>query len=242
MEIPSNPFLRVADLDAVARRAREAGALAVADATFATPWLLRPLEHGFDIVVHSLTKYINGHSDVVAGAAIARESDLAQRIACLQNATGAVLDPFASFLVMRGMRTLGLRMQRHVSNAQHVAQWLASQKRVAQVIYPGLPSHPDHGLATRLLPRGCGGMISLRLDADEEGIRRFLGALRLFRLAESLGGVESLVNQPWSMTHASLPVTVRRARGITPELLRFSIGIESGEDLVSDIAQALTQI
>lgn len=242
VEIPSNPFLRVADLDAVARRAREAGALAVADATFATPWLLRPLEHGFDIVVHSLTKYINGHSDVVAGAAIARESDLAQRIACLQNATGAVLDPFASFLVMRGMRTLGLRMQRHVSNAQHVAQWLASQKLVAQVIYPGLPSHPDHGLATRLLPRGGGGMISLRLDADEEGIRRFLGALRLFRLAESLGGVESLVNQPWSMTHASLPVTVRRARGITPELLRFSIGIESGEDLVSDIAQALAQI
>lgn len=242
VEIPSNPFLRVPDLDDIRQRAHAVGALAVADATFATPWLLQPLAHGFDIVVHSLTKYINGHSDVIAGAAVAREPGLAQRIAYLQNAAGAVLDPFASFLVLRGLRTLGLRMERHVANAQQIAQWLCGRQRVAQVIHPGLSSHPDHALARRLLPRGAGGMISLRLDADAAGASRFLGALSLFQVAESLGGVESLINQPWSMTHASLPEDLRRARGIDPALMRLSVGIESASDLMADLEQALAVI
>lgn len=242
VEVPTNPGLRVADLVAVREAAQAVGALTVVDATFATPYLLRPLELGFDIVVHSMTKYLNGHSDVIGGAAVVRNEELARRLGYLQNAVGGVLDPFASFLILRGLRTLALRMQRHCANAMRIAEWLQTQPAVREVIYPGLPSHPDHALASRQLRNGYGGMISVRLDTDEAGVHRFLKALRLFTLAESLGGVESLVNQPWSMTHASLPEQERKARGIEPALLRLSIGIEHADDLVADLEKGLGQL
>lgn len=239
IEIPTNPLLRVPDLAAVVEAARSVGALTVADATFATPYLLRPLDYGFDIVVHSATKYLNGHSDVVGGAAIVRTPELAGRLGYLQNSVGAVLDPFSSFLVLRGMRTLPLRMQRHSSNAQSIAEWLEKQRGVQQVIYPGLASHPDHAVAKRQFPRGMSGVISLRLQADDTGVRRFLAALQIITLAESLGGVESLINQPWGMTHASLPEADRVARGIGPDLLRLSVGIEHVDDLIDDLRRGL---
>lgn len=239
IEIPTNPLLRVPDLAAVVEAARKVGALIVADATFSTPYLLRPLDYGFDIVVHSLTKYLNGHSDLIGGAAIVRTPELAQRLGYLQNAVGAVLDPFSSFLVLRGLRTLALRMQRHGSNAQAIAEWLEGQPGAEQVIYPGLTSHPDHAVAKRQFLRGFGGVVSVRLRADDAGVLRFLKALRIFTLAESLGGVESLVNLPWSMTHASLPEADRLARGINPALIRLSVGIEHAGDLIADLQQGL---
>lgn len=242
IEIPTNPLLRVPDLAAVVEAARKVGALTVADATFATPYLLRPLEFGFDIVVHSVTKYLNGHSDLIGGATIVRTPELAQRLSYLQNAVGAVLDPFSSFLALRGLRTLALRMQRHGSNAHGIAEWLEAQPGVEQVIYPGLDSHPDHVLAKRQFVHGFGGMVSVRLKTDEAGSLRFLKALQIFTLAESLGGVESLVNQPWAMTHASLPAADRLARGINPALIRFSVGIEHVDDLIADLRQGLAAL
>lgn len=239
VETPTNPLLKLADLHAIATLARRHGLLSVADNTFASPALQRPLAAGFDIVVHSATKYLNGHSDVLAGAAVVGDDEtLAERLAYLQNALGAVLDPFGSFLTLRGIRTLALRMERHSANASQLAPWLESHPRIERVYYPGLASHPQHALAQRQMTRP-GGIISCLLRDDETQIVARIARLRLFTLAESLGGVESLICQPFSMTHASLPLAQRLARGIVPQLLRLSVGIEDVDDLQADLAQAL---
>ena len=239
LEMPTNPLLKLPDIAEIARIARENGALTLVDATFSTPALLRPFEWGADIVLHSLTKYLNGHSDVIGGALIIKDPALGDKLRWLQNAVGAVLSPFDSFLALRGLRTLGLRMQRHSESALHIAGWLAEQPEVENVLYPGHPSHPQHALAKKYLPDGSGGVLSVRLRTDAEGVKRFTQALQVFTLAESLGGVESLINHPWSMTHAAIPEALRREKGIGPDLLRLSVGIEHPADLIRDLAQAL---
>lgn len=239
VETPTNPLLKLADLAAIAAIARRHNILSVADNTFASPVLQQPLTLGFDIVVHSATKYINGHSDVVAGLAVVGDNPaLAEKLAYLHNAIGGVLDPFSSFLTLRGIRTLALRIARHTENAQRIAEWLEAQPQIAAVYYPGLPSHPQYQLAQRQM-RGAGGMISIRLAGDDDAARRFIQRLTLFTLAESLGGVESLISQPFTMTHASIPLEQRLANGITPQLVRLSVGIEDAEDLIADLAQGL---
>lgn len=238
VETPGNPLLSLADLAAIARLGKARGILTVADNTFASPALQRPLALGIDIVVHSATKYLNGHSDVVAGIAVTADVVRGERLAFLQNATGAVLDPFQSFLVLRGIKTLPLRMERHCRNGLALARWLEAHPRVARVIYPGLPSHPQHDLARRQMS-GFGGMIAVYLDSDMTGTVRALERLTLFTLAESLGGVESLMGHPWTMSHASLPEDQRRALGVTPNLIRLSVGIEDEADLIADLEQAL---
>jgi cystathionine gamma-lyase len=242
VESPSNPLLKLADLAAIARLCRGRGILAVADNTFASPWVQRPLELGFDIVVHSTTKYLNGHSDVIGGAAIVGDAErlapVAERLAFLQNAVGAIAGPFDSFLALRGVKTLALRMERHCANAAELASWLESQPRVARVRYPGLPSHPQHALAKSQM-HGFGGMISIDLATDLPGTKRFLERCELFALAESLGGVESLIEHPAIMTHASLPEDVRAGLGIDEGLVRLSVGIESIDDLIAELNQAL---
>lgn len=242
LEVPTNPLLKLPDIAAIAATAKAHGALTLVDATFVTPALLRPFEFGADIVLHSLTKYLNGHSDVIGGALIVKDAALGDKLRWLQNAVGAVLSPFDSFLALRGLRTLGLRMQRHSENAQHLAAWLESQKGVARVLFPGLASHPQAELAQRLFKRGHTGVISVYLDTDLAGLTRFTQALKVFTLAESLGGVESLVNHPWSMTHAAIPEALRLEKGISPNLLRLSVGIEYAADLQADLAQALRTI
>ncbi|MCO7261750.1 trans-sulfuration enzyme family protein [Dickeya zeae] len=240
VETPTNPLLKLADLRAIAEIAQRRGVISVADNTFASPALQRPLELGFDIVVHSATKYLNGHSDVVAGlAVVGRDKELAAQLAFLQNAVGGVLDPFSSFLTLRGIRTLALRLARHSDNALTLARWLEQQPQVEQVYYPGLSSHPQHALARQQMS-AFGGMISVRLRGDAEYASAVIKRTRLFTLAESLGGVESLISQPFNMTHASLPLEQRLHLGITPQLLRLSVGIENVEDLITDIQQALT--
>ncbi|WP_219951209.1 trans-sulfuration enzyme family protein [Dickeya zeae] len=240
VETPTNPLLKLADLRAIAEIAQRRGVISVADNTFASPALQRPLELGFDIVVHSATKYLNGHSDVVAGlAVVGRDKELAAQLAFLQNAVGGVLDPFSSFLTLRGIRTLALRLARHSDNALTLARWLEQQPQVEQVYYPGLSSHPQHALARQQMS-AFGGMISVRLRGDAEYASTVIKRTRLFTLAESLGGVESLISQPFNMTHASLPLEQRLHLGITPQLLRLSVGIENVEDLITDIQQALT--
>ncbi|WBU32144.1 PLP-dependent aspartate aminotransferase family protein [Rhodopseudomonas palustris] len=239
IETPSNPTLRLADLEAVAAIGRERGVLTVVDNTFASPAVQRPLEHGIDIVVHSVTKYIGGHSDIVGGAIVVRDPDLAQKLQFLQNATGGILDPFSSFLALRGIKTLPLRVQRHSSNALAVARWLDAHPKIERVVYPGLNSHPQHALAVRQMDGG-GGMVAAYLKADEQQVVDVLSRFRLFALAESLGAVESLVGQPWTMSHGSLPEADRLAREITPNLIRLSIGIEDVEDLTDDLEQALS--
>jgi cystathionine gamma-lyase len=238
IETPSNPTLRLADLEAIAAIGRERGVLTVVDNTFASPAVQRPLEHGIDIVVHSVTKYIGGHSDIVGGAIVVRDPELAQKLQFLQNATGGILDPFSSFLALRGIKTLPLRLQRHSANALAVARWLEAHPRIERVIYPGLESHPQHELALRQMTGG-GGMVSAYLKANEQQTVAVLSRVRLFALAESLGAVESLVGQPWTMSHGSLPEADRLARGIRPNLIRLSIGIEDVEDLTDDLEQAL---
>ncbi len=239
IETPSNPLLKIIDLAQVAEIARQHKLLSVCDNTFATPIIQRPLEHGFDLVVHSITKYINGHSDVVGGAIIAREKgELADRIGFLQNATGGVLSPFDSFLVLRGIKTLPLRMQAHSANALAVATFLASHSSVERVLYPGLPSHPQHALAKKQMAH-FGGMITFFIKGDLADARRFLERCRLFTLAESLGGVESLVEHPAIMTHASIPREEREKIGIRDTLVRLSVGLENIEDLIEDLADAL---
>ncbi|MBK1888713.1 PLP-dependent transferase [Undibacterium sp. 14-3-2] len=242
LEVPTNPLLKFPDIAAITEIARGVGALTVVDATFVTPYLLKPLEFGADIVLHSITKYLNGHSDVIGGAVIVKDQALADKLRWLQNAVGAVLAPFDSFLALRGLRTLALRMQRHSSNALTLARWLQQQSGISDVIYPGLASHPQHALAQRLLPKGQSGIISIKLNTDAAGLRRFVAALKLFTLAESLGGVESLINHPWSMTHAAIPEALRVERGIGENLLRLSVGIEHPADLQADLAQALAAI
>ncbi|EOC0111719.1 PLP-dependent aspartate aminotransferase family protein [Cronobacter sakazakii] len=239
VETPTNPLLKLADLEAIAGLARRRGVISVADNTFASPAIHRPLTLGFDIVVHSATKYLNGHSDVVAGLAVVGDNPaLAQQLAYLQNAVGGVLDPFSSFLTLRGIRTLALRMERHSASALKIAQRLAQHPQVEKVFFPWLESHPQYALARRQMAL-AGGMISIVVRGDDQRAAQVIKKLRLFTLAESLGGVESLVSQPFSMTHASIPLEQRLANGITPQLIRLSVGIEDAEDLLADLEQAL---
>jgi cystathionine gamma-lyase len=240
VETPTNPLLKLVDLSAVADLARRRGILTVCDNTFATPFLQRPLEHGFDIVMHSTTKFLNGHSDSIGGAAIVRErGELAERIGYLQNALGAVPGPFDSFLTLRGIKTLALRMERHCSNALAVAQFLAAHPSVERVYYPFLASHPQHALARRQMPGGGGGIVTAVLRGGLEAARRALERCHLFSLAESLGGVESLIEHPAIMTHASLPEATRAALGIGPGLIRLSVGVEDVSDLTAELGAAL---
>jgi cystathionine beta-lyase/cystathionine gamma-synthase len=239
VETPSNPLLKLVDLEMVADVARKRGIIAVADNTFATPWIQRPIDFGFQLVVHSATKYLNGHSDMVGGVAVAGDDTaLAEQLAFLQNAVGAIAGPFDSFLALRGLKTLHLRMERHCANAQRIAEWLASHPAVEQVHYPGLASHPQHALATRQM-RAFGGMVSARLEGGLPAARRFLERCRIFALAESLGGVESLIEHPAIMTHASLPPEVRESIGIGDSLVRLSVGVEDVDDLIADLDLAL---
>jgi cystathionine gamma-lyase len=242
VESPTNPLLRLADLRAIAALCRPRGIVTVADNTFASPWVQRPLELGFDVVVHSTTKYLNGHSDVIGGIAIVGDNTaLRERLGFLQNAVGAIASPFDSFLALRGVKTLALRMQRHCENALALAQWLEQQPQVSRVHYPGLVSHPQHELARRQM-HGFGGMISLDLMTDLAGAKRFLEAVRVFSLAESLGGVESLIEHPAIMTHATIPAATRAALGIGDALVRLSVGVEEVDDLRADLRQALARI
>jgi cystathionine gamma-lyase len=239
VETPTNPLLRLADLEAIAQLAKRRGLIAAADNTFASPYVQRPLELGFDVVMHSTTKYIGGHSDVVGGALVVGDNaELSDQLTFLQNAVGAISGPFDSFLTLRGLKTLALRMQRHCENGLAIARWLEAQKDVARVIYPGLESHPQHELARRQM-HGFGGMITAILDRDLSGTRRFLERTRLFTLAESLGGVESLIEHPAIMTHASIPPETRERIGIADSLVRLSVGIEDADDLIADLQQAL---
>jgi cystathionine gamma-lyase len=241
VETPTNPLLKLVDMDATARIAHQHGLIAVCDNTFATPFIQRPLEHGFDVVVHSTTKYLNGHSDAVGGAAIVRAgSDLAERIAYLQNAVGGVPGPFDSFLTLRGIKTLALRMERHCANALAVARFLEQHPAIEQVRYPGLASHPQHALARRQMSGGFGGIVTAVLRGGLTAARRALERCRLFALAESLGGVESLIEHPALMTHASLPPQVRASLGISDGLIRLSVGVEDVEDLIADLRHALS--
>ncbi|HLH97921.1 MAG TPA: cystathionine gamma-synthase [Xanthobacteraceae bacterium] len=239
IETPTNPLLKLIDLERIATIAHAHGLWAVADNTFASPYVQRPLEHGFDLVVHSTTKYLNGHSDMVGGVAVVGENaQLRERLAFLQNAVGAVQGPFDSFLALRGLKTLALRMQRHCASALRIAQWLEGHPKVRRVFYPGLPSHPQHALAKRQM-RAFGGMISVELKGTLDDAKRFLERCRLFALAESLGGVESLIEHPALMTHGSVPAQVRAALGINDSLVRLSVGIEEADDLIADLQAAL---
>ena len=239
VETPTNPLLKLVDLERVAAIARRRGIWAAADNTFASPYVQRPLEHGFDLVVHSTTKYLNGHSDMVGGVAIvADNADLAERLKFLQNAVGAIQGPFDSFLALRGLKTLALRMERHCASGLKIAAWLERHSKVRRVFYPGLASHPQHALAKKQM-RAFGGMISAELNGTLDDARRFLERCQLFALAESLGGVESLIEHPALMTHGSVPADVRAALGISDTLVRLSVGIEDPNDLIADLDAAL---
>jgi len=239
IETPTNPTLRLVDIAATSAGARARNILTVVDNTFATPWSQRPLELGADIVVHSATKYLNGHSDMVGGVAIVRDAALAERVGYLQNAVGAIAGPFDSFLALRGLKTLPLRMQRSSESALKIAAWLERQAKVERVLYPGLASHPQHALAKRQMQNGFSGIVTFFLRGGLGEARRCLERMQIFAIAESLGGVESLVDHPASMTHASLPAEKRRELGISDTLIRLSVGIEDADDLIADLAQAL---
>lgn len=239
LETPSNPMLKLADLREIAAIAKRHNLITVADNTFATPWIQRPLELGFDIVLHSATKYLNGHSDVVSGVVVVGDNaDLAERIAYLQNSCGGVAGPFDSFLVLRSLKTLSVRMERHCENALELAQWLEKQPGVDKVIYPGLTSHAQHQLAKEQM-HAFGGMISIVVNGGLAGAKQFLARCELFTLAESLGGVESLIEHPAIMTHASIPAEKRKALGIDDGFIRLSVGIEHIDDLRADLKRAL---
>jgi cystathionine gamma-lyase len=237
-ETPTNPMLKICDLAAIAKLCKAKNVISVADNTFATPFLQRPLELGIDIVAHSMTKYLNGHSDVVAGALVVSRPDLHERLAFLQNAVGAQLAPMDSFLVLRGLKTLHVRMERHEQNAALVAKSLVGHPMVEKVTYPGLASHPQHELAKQQM-RGFGGMVTFVIKGGLPAARTFLKTVRLFACAESLGGVESLVEHPAIMTHASVPAETRKMLGIDDGFIRLSVGIENGNDLVADLMAAL---
>jgi cystathionine gamma-lyase len=240
VETPTNPTLRLVDLEAVAALASRQGLITVADNTFASPYVQRPLEHGFDLVLHSTTKYLNGHSDMVGGVvAVGENTEVRDQLTFLQNAVGAISGPFDSFLALRGLKTLALRMERHCASALRIAEWLEARGDVKRVIYPGLESHPQHDLAKRQM-NGSGGIISVEIDGDLARARRVLERTQLFTLAESLGGVESLIEHPAIMTHASIPPEQRAAIGISDTLIRLSVGIEDCSDLISDLDQALS--
>ena len=239
VETPTNPLLKLVDLERVAAIAKKRGIWAAADNTFASPYVQRPLEHGFDLVVHSTTKYLNGHSDMVGGVAVvADNAELSERLKFLQNAVGAIQGPFDSFLALRGLKTLALRMERHCTSGLKIAAWLERHPKVRRVFYPGLASHPQHALAKKQM-HAFGGMISAELEGTLDDARRFLERCQLFALAESLGGVESLIEHPALMTHGSVPVDVRAALGISDTLVRLSVGIEDSDDLIADLDAAL---
>lgn len=240
VETPTNPMLRLSDLEAIAALCRKRGLIAAADNTFASPYVQRPLELGFNVVMHSTTKYIGGHSDVVGGALVVGDNaELRDKLTFLQNAIGSVASPFDSYLTLRGMKTLALRMERHCQNAQAIAEWLEARKDVAKVIYPGLRSHPQHALAKKQMA-APGGMITAVLDRNLAGTKAMLERTRLFTLAESLGGVESLIEHPAIMTHASIPAETRARIGIADGLIRLSVGVENVDDLIADLDQALS--
>jgi cystathionine gamma-lyase len=242
VETPTNPMLKLADLAAIAKICRERGIIAVADNTFASPMVQRPLTFGFDVVLHSTTKYLNGHSDIIGGIAVvgreARQAEWRERLAFLQNAVGAIAGPFDSFLALRGVKTLALRVERHCENALELAGWLESLLQVKRVHYPGLTSHPQHELARRQM-QGYGGIISVELNSDLAGAKRFLEHCKIFALAESLGGVESLIEHPAIMTHATIPAEHRAKLGISDSLVRLSVGVENISDLKKDLQSAL---
>ena len=241
MESPSNPLLKLVDLQAIAALAKRRGLLAAIDNTFASPYCQRPLACGFDIVVHSVTKYLNGHSDMVGGIAVVGDNrELEEQLRFLQNAVGGISGPFDSFLALRGLKTLAVRMERHCHNAMQIAEWLEHRSDVVRVIYPGLESHPQHALARRQMD-AYGGMVTTVIDGGLERSRRFLERCRLFTLAESLGGVESLIEHPALMTHASIPAKQRAAIGIDDGLVRLSVGIEHVDDLIADLDNAFKQ-
>lgn len=239
LETPSNPMLKLVDLQKIAAIAQKHQIISVADNTFATPILQRPLELGFDIVVHSATKYINGHSDMVGGITVIGDNEsLREQLAFLQNAVGAIASPFDSFLALRGVKTLPLRMERHCSNAMELALWLEKHPQIDRVIYPGLTSHPQHTLAKQQMSQ-FGGMMSVELKTDLAGTLKMLERCEIFTLAESLGGVESLIEHPAIMTHASIPKAQREQLGITDSFIRLSVGIENIEDMKKDLQEAL---
>ena len=238
IETPTNPLLKIVDIKAVAKLARAKGSIVVVDNTFATPYLQRPLELGADIVMHSATKFINGHSDMVGGIVATADEELAEQLGYLQNSIGSVAGPFDSFLALRGVKTLDVRMQRHCESALRIAEWLEQDDRIDSVLYPGLQSHPQHALAARQMS-GFGGIVTFFIKGDIENARAFLESCEVFALAESLGGVESLVDHPAIMTHASVPEKERAKLGIDDRLIRLSVGIEAVEDLLADLDQAL---
>jgi cystathionine beta-lyase/cystathionine gamma-synthase len=236
-ETPTNPMMRLCDLAATGEIARKAGALFVVDNTFATPFFQQPLQFGADIVLHSTTKYLNGHSDMVGGLLVTSKDELAERLGFIQNSSGAVPGPFDCWLALRGTKTLALRMRQHDASGRRIAEWLSTHPRIRKVYYPGLSTHPQHALARRQM-QGFGGMISIELG-DVKVARRFVERTRIFALAESLGGVESLIGHPASMTHASVPRELREKMGLTDSLVRLSVGVEDVEDLIADLDQAL---
>jgi cystathionine gamma-lyase len=239
IETPTNPLLKLVDLERFAEIAKRRGIWIAADNTFATPYIQRPLEYGFDVVVHSTTKYLNGHSDMIGGVAVVGSNqELRERLSFLQNAVGAIQGPFDSFLALRGLKTLALRMERHCASALKIAEWLEHHPKVRRVYYPGLASHSDNRLARKQM-RAFGGMISVELAGTLDDARRFLERCRLFALAESLGGVESLAEHPALMTHSSVLPEVRASLGISETLVRLSVGIEDSDDLIADLAAAL---
>jgi cystathionine gamma-lyase len=241
LETPSNPLLRLADLERLTAVAREFNLITVVDNTFASPWIQKPLDLGADLVVHSATKYIGGHSDVLGGIVVTKDKDLAAKLAFLQNAAGAISSPFDSFLLHRGLKTMGLRMERHCSNALAIARWLEQQTDyIEKVYYPGLESHPQHDLALRQMKNGFGGIISIVVKGGYDRAVSILKRTKIFTLAESLGGVESLIEHPASMTHASIPKEIREEQGLTDGLIRMSIGIENAADLIVDLDQAFS--
>jgi cystathionine gamma-lyase len=237
IETPTNPTMEISDLTAIASIARSKKLLSVADNTFATPYLQRPLDHGFDIVVHSLTKYLNGHSDMLGGLVVTNNEKVTERLRFLQKATGGILSPFDAWLCLRGTKTLAVRMERHAQSAIHVAEWLSEQKSIRKVYYPGLPSHPQYKLAKRQM-KNFGGMISFDLGSLAAA-KKFLKRVRLCALAESLGGVETLISHPATMTHASIPPAQRQKIGVTDGLVRISVGLEDVDDIIDDLSNAL---
>lgn len=241
LETPTNPLLKICDIAAISEIAHANGALVAVDSTFASPYLQQPLSLGADIVLHSTTKYINGHSDSVGGAIMVSGESLHARLRFMQNAAGAILSPFDSYLTLRGIKTLPLRMEKHCQNAQKIAEFLQSQSKVSRVIYPGLASHPQHELAKRQM-KGFGGIISFEIKGGEAAAIDFLSRLELFSLAESLGGVESLIEHPASMTHVSISADERQKIGVTGSLIRVSVGIESADDLIADLLQAFAAV
>jgi cystathionine gamma-lyase len=241
LETPSNPLLRIVDIEETSKNAKKLGIIVAVDNTFATPYFQNPLQLGADVVVHSTTKYINGHSDSLGGALITNTPDILDKLKFNQNAMGAVMSPFDSYLTMRGIKTLAVRMKEHERNASEIVSYLKDSRKVRKLYYPGLAEHENHDIARKQM-RGYGGMLSFRLDTDNEGVKRFVRSLKYISLAESLGGVESLIEIPSLMTHSGIPREIRERHGISDDLIRLSVGIEDGDDLIEDVSIALEKV